>query len=170
MNNDAIEFFDWVDEDDCVIGRASRQEIHQKHLMHRSVHVFVFNSSGNLFLQKRAETKDESPGLWDTSSSGHVDSGEDYITAANRELMEELNICESLSFIMKLKAGPETFWEHVRSYRCVSEKTIRINRDEISEGRFWSPEEIAVAIAQDKCQFTPTFLTLWSHVGGTASK
>jgi isopentenyl-diphosphate Delta-isomerase len=170
MNNDAIEFFDFVDHDDCVVGRASRQEVHQKKLMHRSVHIFVFNSSGNLFLQKRAETKDESPGVWDTSSSGHVDSGEDYITAANRELMEELNICEPLSFIMKLKAGPETFWEHVWSYRCVSEKKIHINLDEISEGRFWSPQEIDVAIVQDKTQFTPTFLTLWSHVASTAGE
>ncbi len=162
--DDETEIFDLVDEEDRVIGCASRREVHQKKLMHRSVHVFVFNSSDELFLQKRAESKDECPGYWDTSSSGHVDSGEDYATAANRELKEELCISEPLTFVMKLKAGPETYWEHVWCYRCVSEKKIIINRDEISEGRFWSAEEIDVAIENNRYQFTPTFLSLWSHL------
>jgi len=157
------EIFDLVDQYDRVIGQASREEVHRKKLMHRSVHIFVFNHSGELFLQKRAESKDESPGLWDTSSSGHVDAGEDYLSAAGRELMEELNIFEPLAFMMKLKASPETYWEHVSSYRCMTEKTIRINPEEISEGGFWRPESIDEAIEKNKFQFTPTFLTLWEH-------
>lgn len=87
MNSDE-EIYDLVDMEDRVIGQATRKEIHQKNLLHRSVHIFVFNPQGELYLQKRAYSKDENPGFWDTSCAGHVDAGEDYLNAANRELME----------------------------------------------------------------------------------
>ena len=57
------EIFDVVDSEDMVIGKASRLQAHNNDLMHRSVHILVFNSTGSLFLQKRAMIKDESPGL-----------------------------------------------------------------------------------------------------------
>ena len=70
--------------------------IHQKQLIHRSIHILVFNSNKQIFLQKRSNTKDENPGIWDTSSAGHVDAGETYDECAERELWEELRIKESL--------------------------------------------------------------------------
>ena len=80
------EIIDVVDVDNNIIRQAPRYEVHNKRLMHRSVHILVFNSQGNLFLQKRSMTKDENPGLWDTSAAGLVDSGEDYLHCAKREL------------------------------------------------------------------------------------
>ena len=88
------EIFDVVDSEDMVIGKASRLQVHNNDLMHRSVHILVFNSTGSLFLQKRAMIKDESPGLWDSSAAGHVESGEDYISCAKRELNEELSLSD----------------------------------------------------------------------------
>ncbi|MCS7338324.1 MAG: NUDIX domain-containing protein, partial [Verrucomicrobiae bacterium] len=88
----ASEFFDVVNAADEVIGRQPRAEVHRLGLLHRAVHVLVFNSRGQVYLQKRAHTKDRQPGLWDSSASGHVDAGEDYDTAALRELREELGI------------------------------------------------------------------------------
>ena len=61
---------------DQVIGKATRREIHQKQLIHRSIHILVFNSNKQIFLQKRSNKKDENPGLWDTSSARQVDTGE----------------------------------------------------------------------------------------------
>ena len=87
------EIFDLVDDDDRVIGRATRNEVHgNPKLLHRVVHVLVFDSLGRLYLQKRADDKDVQPGKWDTSVGGHVDAGEDRETAALRELSEELGI------------------------------------------------------------------------------
>ena len=86
------EIFDVVDSEDTVIGQGSRLQVHKNDLMHRSVHILVFNSTGSLFLQKRAMIKDESPGLWDSSAAGHVESGEGYISCAKRELNEELSL------------------------------------------------------------------------------
>ncbi len=72
------EIFDVVDENNCVIKQLPRSEVHSLGLRHRSVHLLVFNSKGELFLQKRSMKKDCSPGTWDSSVSGHLDSGEDY--------------------------------------------------------------------------------------------
>jgi isopentenyl-diphosphate delta-isomerase type 1 len=151
------EIYDVVDMDDRVIGQASRKEIHQKVLIHRSVHIFVFNPEGCLFLQKRALSKDENPGFWDTSSAGHVDSGEDYLTAANRELKEELGISEPLAPFMRIKACEESYWEHVAAYTCTTRQTIIINPEEISEGRFWPLNEINDTLSKKNNPFTSTF-------------
>ena len=82
QNHQDGEILDVVDMDDLVIGQETRKEIHYKGLIHRSVHIFVFNLGGELYLQKRAYSKDENPGLWDSSSAGHVESGESYIDCA----------------------------------------------------------------------------------------
>lgn len=86
------EYFDVVNERDEPIGRAARREVHARGLWHRAVWVLVFDRAGRIFLQKRSMKKDMSPGLWDGSCAGHVDAGEDYDTAAVRELGEELGL------------------------------------------------------------------------------
>src|ERR1041384_1701595 len=84
------EWFDVVNVRDEVVGRALRREVHARGLWHRAIHVLVFNAAGQVFLQKRSMLKDLSPGLWDSSCSGHLDAGEDYDGAAVRELAEEI--------------------------------------------------------------------------------
>src|SRR5438874_11572653 len=86
------EIFDVVNDRDEVIGRQSRREVHRLGLMHRAVHVLVFNSRGQVFLQKRSMSKDRQPGLWDSSASGHLDCSEDYDACALRELREEIGL------------------------------------------------------------------------------
>jgi len=144
------EIFDVVDSEDMVIGKASRLQVHDNDLMHRSVHILVFNSTGSLFLQKRAMIKDESPGLWDSSAAGHVESGEDYISCAKRELNEELSLSDvQLDEVLSIPAQSTTFWEHVRVYKCVTDSTICINKNEISEGRYLKLSEVR-ALMQKK--------------------
>lgn len=155
--SDQMEMYDVVDSLDRVIGTATRREIHQKGLLHRSVHILVFNSKGELYLQKRSLNKDENPGYWDTSAAGHVNAGEDYMTSAHRELEEELGIRAELQEIGRFTACPETFGEHVRIYTCVSDATIVINPREIIEGRFWTFDEIDRALVDPDIPFTSTF-------------
>ena len=61
------EIFDVVNERDEVIGSKPRSEVHRLGLMHRAVHILVFNARGEVFLQKRSMSKDRQPGLWDSS-------------------------------------------------------------------------------------------------------
>ena len=72
------EIFDVVDEHDRVTGQTSRFTVHGQNLRHRAVHIFVFNASGDLFLQKRSRWKDKHPGQWDSSAAGHVNAGDGY--------------------------------------------------------------------------------------------
>src|SRR5580765_8819639 len=81
-----------VDENDQPTGSATKEEAWQGGLYHRIVRVMVEDEAGNILLQKRTETKETYPGCWDNSAAGHVDAGEDYETAALRELAEELGI------------------------------------------------------------------------------
>jgi isopentenyldiphosphate isomerase len=86
------ELFDVVDAHDQVLRQEPRADVHRQRLLHRAVHVLVFNSRGEVYLQKRSAKKDTYPNRWTTSCSGPVDAGADYDTAVLRELAEELGI------------------------------------------------------------------------------
>src|SRR5436189_4891047 len=111
----AEEIFDVVNEADEVIGQETRSQVHRQGLLHRAVHVLVFNSRGQVFLQKRSMKKEGEPGLWDSSASGHLCSGEDYDSCVVREAAEEIGLrldsCPEKLF--KIAACPETHQEHV---------------------------------------------------------
>ncbi|TKB23993.1 NUDIX domain-containing protein [Desulfopila sp. IMCC35006] len=156
-NESRREIFDIVDEHDKVTGQASRQEVHNDpSLIHRVVHVLVFNPAGELFLQKRSPFKDVHPGKWDTSVGGHVEAGESYEHAALREMKEELGIQETkLEFLHTYLHRNSYESEFVRSYRCCWDGSVRTDPKEIAEGRFWSLKEINDS---DQLLFTPNFL------------
>ena len=156
------ETFDVVDAHNNVISQASRYEVHKKRLMHRSVHILVFNYHGDLFLQKRSMIKDENPGLWDTAAAGHVGAGEDYFHSAERELEEELGISVAIDEVMRIPAQLNTLWEHVRVYKCITNNQIKINGLEISEGRYWTLPEITQSIEFSPKIFTPTFRLIFN--------
>ena len=99
-------------------------------------------------------SKDENPGLWDTSSAGHVDSGETYEECAHRELWEELQIKEVLILLTKIEACAETYHENIHVYICKTDATININKEEISEGKY-----LDWAILQKEAQRNPDQFT-----------
>ena len=137
-----------------MIGKATRREIHQKNLLHRSTHILVFNSKKQIFLQKRSKSKVENPGLWDISSAGHVDSGETYDKCAHRELWEELQIKGVLTPLAKIRASVETYQENIQVYICQTNKNININKEEISEGKYLDLAILKKEIQKNPDQFT----------------
>jgi len=165
MNGDFMseEIFDIVNERDEVVGQNTRREVHRLGLKHRAVHVLVFNSRGETFLQKRSMTKDREPGKWDSSSSGHVDSGEDYDACAVRELREEigLTVAKAPERLFKIAAGPETDAEFVWVYRCQAEGPFQLHSDEIERGGWFAPEKITHWIAEKPGDFAGAFRLIW---------
>jgi len=155
------EFFDIVDEQDQVIGQAPRSQCHgDPSLVHRVAHVLVFNSRGELLLQKRSQRKDIQPGRWDTSVGGHLDPGEDYRTAAEREMHEELGISGvPLTFLYYSRIRNDIESENVATYLIRYDGSIEFSVDEIDEVRFWTADEIYANLGT--CLFTPNFEEEW---------
>jgi len=157
------EWFDVVNERDEVIGRERRRDVHARGLWHRAVHVLVFDAAGRVFLQKRSMKKDLSPGLWDSSCSGHLDAGEDYDAAAVRELGEEIgmHVASAPARWFRLTACAETGWEFVWVYRLRHDGPFVLHPEEIERGEWVAPAELARWLAARPEDFCPSFKLLW---------
>lgn len=96
------ERFPLVDETGNVLGSITRGEAHDgSKKLHPVVHLHLFNSKGELYIQKRPDWKDIQPGKWDTACGGHVDFGEDIVTALHREVHEELGVDSYEAYLHK---------------------------------------------------------------------
>lgn len=88
-----------VNERDHPIGTMGKLEVHRKPILHRAFSVFIFNSKGELLLQKRAQSKYHSAGLWTNTCCSHPRPGENISTAAVRRLEEEMGFSTKLEKI-----------------------------------------------------------------------
>ncbi|MCK5869769.1 NUDIX hydrolase [Methylococcaceae bacterium HT4] len=160
MNQELIAV---VDENDQFIENQPRNKVHQLGLRHRAVHILVFNNDQQLFLQKRSLSKDINAGLWDTSAAGHVDAGESYDVCAHRETIEELGVCvdETLTFLFKLPAIPETGMEFVQVYRCLHNGPFTLEAGEIDGGQWFNIKDISRRVSDNDPTLTDTFKALW---------
>jgi 16S rRNA (adenine1518-N6/adenine1519-N6)-dimethyltransferase len=153
------ERFDVVDENDQVVRSEFRDVIHVNNLRHRAAHMLLFNSVGELYLQKRSIWKDRNPARWDSSAAGHVDAGEDYLTAARRELHEELGIeAPELTSIGRLTPSETTGWEFIEIYTGRHEGPFHPAALEVETGAFFTLEKIRAWAAASPGDFSPVFL------------
>lgn len=161
----AEEIFDVVNERDEVVGRSTRREVHRLGLKHRATHVLVFNARGELFLQKRSSKKDNHPGVWDSSASGHLDAGEAYDACAVRELREELGLVveRAPERLFKIAACAATGQEFVWVYRCQADGPFTLHPEEIECGGWFRPERVTRWIAERPQDFAPTFPLIWER-------
>ena len=131
-------------------------------MRHRAVHIFIFNGLGELFLQKRSRWKDRHPRLWDSSAAGHVDAGEEYDAAANRELQEELGISAELKRVAKLGATEQTGQEFIWLYQGRHEGPFRLPAAEIEHGEFFPTDIVSAWLKARPADFAPGFVECWA--------
>ncbi len=164
------EIFDVVNERDEVIGQKPRQEVHARGLWHRAVHVLVFNSQGQVFLQKRSVKKDTARGKWDSSASGHLDTGEAYDACAVRELREEigLHLAAPPERLFKINACRETGWEFCWIYRCAGEGPFQLHPDEIETGEWFAPTVVTAWVDARPQDFASAFVLIWKMLPSRA--
>jgi isopentenyldiphosphate isomerase len=160
------EIFDVVNERDEVIARHPRSEVHRLGLKHRAVHVLIFNARGEIFLQKRSMAKDTFPGVWDSSASGHLDTGEDYDECAVREVGEELGLrlAQTPRRLFKIDACPETGQEFVWVYRCESEGPFELHVEEIECGGWFTSEAVTAWMREKPGDFASALRLIWERL------
>jgi isopentenyldiphosphate isomerase len=159
------EIFDVVDDQDRIIGQDTRSRIHRLKLKHRAVHVLVFNSRGDLFLQKRSLNKDSSPGLWDSSAAGHLDKGEGYDKCAMRELEEELGlrVMQPPERLLKLDACEDTGHEFVWVYRLNHDGPFKLNPEELETGAWYAPAVVNIWMQERPAELSTTLRLIWKE-------
>lgn len=157
------EIFDIVDDRDQVIGQCPRREVHRLGHKHRAIHVLVFNARGEVFLQKRSMSKDTHPGVWDSSTSGHLDAGEDYDSCAIRELREEIGLVvdKAPRPLFKINACLETGQEFVWVYKHESEGPFTLHPEEIERGEWFAPGYVTKWVEKAPEEFAPAFVLIW---------
>jgi len=157
MKDNLQEIFPIVNQDGQVIGSVTRGNAHSgSHILHPVVHLHLFNSKGELYLQRRPLWKDIQPGKWDTACGGHIAFGETPEQALRREASEELGITqydpELLgSYVFESKRERELVYVNRATYDGI----VTPSQEELDGGRFWTQEEIKNAIGKDI--LTPNF-------------
>jgi len=162
-----------VDENDQPVGSATRQEAWAKGLIHRIVFVMVEDESGRILLQKRLATQKLWPGRWTVAASGHVDAGEEYDVAAQRETAEEIGIknakLETIgTFFYDGSFEDKLLRRFDRVYRTVlpSATKFNIQADELSEVKWFTLAEVHSLIAQDPEALTPILIQIMKDYYG----
>ncbi len=153
------EMVDIVDDDDRVIATVTRARMRAERLQHRAVSIAVMSTDGRLLVHRRADDKDVWPGMWDIAAGGVVSAGEDYDTAAQRELAEELGV-EGVG-LQPLGAGryrDDAVALIGRGYLAVSDGPFACTDGEIAEVRWVDRAALDELMATE--QFVPDNLAL----------
>ena len=153
------ELFPIVDESGEVKGCMTRDEAHDGTMkLHPVVHLHVFNSKGELYLQHRSKWKKIQPDKWDTATGGHIDYGETVIEALMREVNEEIGLSPGSyepKLIKKYIYDSPVEKELVYVFTTIYDGEPSPSETETQGGRFWSVEEIKQNIGANV--FTPMF-------------
>ena len=132
-----------VDETNRVTGSVPRSVMRQQKLCHRATYIFVFDHQGQLYLQERTPIKDVYPGWYDLAAGGVVTAGEDYDTAAERELEEELGISGvplEPCFHFYFQNDDCRVWGKV--FTCIYEGKMTLQPEEVVSVSRVSPEKV----------------------------
>jgi isopentenyl-diphosphate Delta-isomerase len=158
------ETLDVVDEHNQVIGQASRQEIHNKHLLHRAVHLILVSPNRHFLLQKRAASRPTYPGRWDSSVSGHVQAGASFEETVYREAHEEIGFEQAAPIpLLLIEGSPDTDQEWIQFYvqEVTTPPAVHSHSPEIEDLQWWPEQKLVDALVNQPDQFTPAFSILF---------
>lgn len=152
MGNPSEEIVAIVDRENNVAGSATRRQMREQGLPHRSTYIAVFTSRGEIWVQRRTMTKDVYPGYLDPVAGGVVLASESYEESAVRELAEEMGITGvplAPQFDFWFEEGNSRVWG--RAFRCTWDGAIRPQPEEVAEALLMRPDEILASSER----FTP---------------
>src|SRR3989344_4773019 len=97
------ELLDIVDENDVIIGRDTRDNVHANGLLHREIHIWFVTPAGEIIFQHRGPNVETYPDLLDATVGGHVELGMSYNDTALKEMLEETGITTDIKNLHLLK-------------------------------------------------------------------
>lgn len=151
-----------VDRKDNSIGSIGKLEAHARGLLHRAVTVYLFNTAGEILMQRRAANKYHCGGLWSNTCCGHPMPGEAIQAAAERRLAEEMGLSLSLKPVFEISyCLPVTNdlieHEYGHVFFAICDKQPQLNPEEADQYRYCSPLQLQQELAQHPQNFTPWF-------------
>ena len=163
-----------VDDSDQIVGYRGKEQAYKERAMLRSVQIFVYNTKGELYIQKRGGNKLRYQGYFCASVAGHVEPGESYREAATRELREELGLklkkVDDLKFIVKEKIPVgEDNYAMTSLFTIITDESITLQKKEIETGKFYTLKNVQRLISES-FPFTPGFLYLFNKQYSTFQK
>ncbi len=153
----------FVDENDKPIGVGTREEAWSKGIYVRIVRAIIRDEKGRILSQHRSATKRSYPNCWTDSASGHVDDGETYDYAMQREMKEEIGIDIPLTFIGKFTTRDEIDNKTICEFNAIYEGIVdssakfHIEKDDVTEVKWFELDELKAAIQQNPAGFTVGF-------------
>ena len=163
-----------VDKEDRFLRWEQRRVIHERRLVHRSVHVLVFDSKGRLIVQQRHRDKQTFALHWDVSCCGHVEesdypAGPDaeldqvYAEVAARELHEELGVTAPLERLAHFAPVSGVHYEQLRLFRGVSDAELTIQTEELEQAGRRTRAELLAMVEDPAAQLTHSlrFFLAW---------
>ena len=159
------EIVEVVDGNNFPLFEKPLGECLKEGLLHRVVAVFLKDSSGRLFLQRRSFRDDWMPGKWTCSCAGHVKAGETPKEAARRELGEELGLEISAKFLFRYllpRIEYHGLVEHEISFvfETQSDSSISLDPREVEEGKFLRIDEAKDFFKNNSEEITPDAVIL----------
>lgn len=161
-----MEYIDVLDENGVKTGEIlSRKEIHQRGLWHRAIVIAIINENNEVLLQQRSINKDKNAGLWDISVAGHISTGQDAISAAAREINEEISVgiqakvsITDFRYIFSYRVSQKFADDYVENQfydffilrkNSLRTKDITLQKSEVQDAKFVSLQELEEILQTD---------------------
>ena len=162
----ADELIDICDESNSLTGfQKMKSEAHRKGLWHRAAHIWIYSSDGKILLQLRAKEKSFCPGVWDKAVAGHVSANEEPLTAALREMEEEIGLkveIEDLKFYKIIKGSiiydninnNEFYYVYFLKFDGNIDELV-LQTEEVQKIKFFSSEMIEKGVKKNPDKYVP---------------
>jgi 8-oxo-dGTP diphosphatase len=169
------EMLEIVDENDVVVGKDTRVNIHAKGLLHREVWVQFYTRDGNLIFQHRSKDKDTFPDLLDPTAAGHVEPGSNYLATAVKEVEEETGLRiepEDLTYIHTMRIStPDRVTSTTNNvFRAVfaypfsgSLADLQVEKGKALGFERWPLEKVMHLTGEEKKLFVPSLTSPEAH-------
>lgn len=161
-----------VDPADNVTGYENKANAHRGNgLLHRAFSIFLFDPEGRVLVHQRSTDKPLWPGYWTNSCCSHPRKGEDYSTAVNRRLLEELGVSAELEYLYQFKYTADFMGQGSENELCAvyagvlkDTQSLDPNPTEIADCRWVMPDALNAWLRDQPDQFTPWFKLEWTRL------